>query len=329
MHHHQTYFSRSNTDGSIHTTASALTCSFSNSSRVRTSNTSTLKLFLLLYSRSVFGNRVEPGRSGGFSVPGVAGVGTGGSTGDREDMDLRDRPDGLRGTVGESGDRAGDAGRLINVSIVGGIGVLDGRGPRSMGRTGNGFDGTNGGRSARSSRGVCGPERDPVLPVPVGTEGSSSPSISSISSIDGNACAKSAMLRCDNRGDDEAEDDGDGGPKLDAGTSACGDGDGIDALAAIGDPEPADDSADRFIDGEGMVGRDSRFVFATSVDDPAGDTSRESRFVVETANPAFCSERIRSAMLTPVVRAGASDSSSVLVLVLVSLDVRQALRKAI
>lgn len=47
--------------------------------------------------------------------------------------------EGLRGTVGDSGDRMGELGRLWKVSMVGGIGVLDGRGPMSIGRTGNGF----------------------------------------------------------------------------------------------------------------------------------------------------------------------------------------------
>lgn len=50
-----------------------------------------------------------------------------------------DKYEGFRGTVGERGVRIGELGRLWKVSIVGGIGVLDGRGPISIGKLGNGL----------------------------------------------------------------------------------------------------------------------------------------------------------------------------------------------
>ena len=56
-------------------------------------------------------------------------------------------------------------------------------------------------------------------------------SISSSSSIEGNAWVKSVRLsRDDMRGDDDADDVGDGGPKLDAGIKVCGEGE-VELLA--------------------------------------------------------------------------------------------------
>lgn len=126
---------------------------------------------------------MDTGISGGFSV---IGVGAAGKTGDRDADDLNDSPDGLRGTVGDNGERAGEAGRLAKVLIVGGIGVLDGRGPGSMGRAGNGFGCAN----------SCGgnPSCLPML-EPVGRDGSFNPSASSSSSIDGKALPNSDKLR--------------------------------------------------------------------------------------------------------------------------------------
>ena len=63
-------------------------------------------------------------------------------------------------------------------------------------------------------------ERDPLLLVPVTFDGSFSTSISSISSIEGNVCVKSFRLRTDMRGEEDVEEDGEGGPKLDVGTRA-------------------------------------------------------------------------------------------------------------
>lgn len=45
-----------------------------------------------------------------------------------------DRYEGLRRSVGERGVHIGGVGRLWNVSIVRGVGVLDGRGTISMGK---------------------------------------------------------------------------------------------------------------------------------------------------------------------------------------------------
>lgn len=53
--------------------------------------------------------------------------------------DLVRSPDGLGRTVGERGDLDGDAGRLAKLSIMGEMGVLDGRGPGLNGSVGNGF----------------------------------------------------------------------------------------------------------------------------------------------------------------------------------------------
>ena len=57
---------------------------------------------------------------------------------------FKDKLDGFRGTAGLSGDRgAGELGLLLNTSRVG-IGVLDGRGPGSIGSAGNCFENTDG-----------------------------------------------------------------------------------------------------------------------------------------------------------------------------------------
>ena len=67
-----TYLPRWSMNGSMHTTASALVCSLPNSSRVRTSNSRTLKFGLYFHSYSVFGNNVLKGSSA-FSAVGVMG----------------------------------------------------------------------------------------------------------------------------------------------------------------------------------------------------------------------------------------------------------------
>ena len=149
----------------------------------------------------------------------------GGMTGDRCTLELaeewRERLEGLRGTVGDMGAaRIGELGRLWNVSIVGGMGVLDGRGPISMGRTGKGLGCTNGGAPLRRSDVDGLLEREPLLLVPVVLEGILRASISSISSIEGNVWLKSCKLRTDMRGEDDVDEDGDGGPRLEVGTKA-------------------------------------------------------------------------------------------------------------
>ena len=63
-------------------------------------------------------------------------------------------------------------------------------------------------------------EREPVLLVPVTFDGILRASISSISSIEGKVCVKSCKLSTDIRGDEDVDEDGEGGPKLEVGTSA-------------------------------------------------------------------------------------------------------------
>ena len=63
-------------------------------------------------------------------------------------------------------------------------------------------------------------EREPLLLVPVVLEGILRASISSISSIEGNVWLKSCKLRTDMRGEDDVDEDGDGGPRLEVGTKA-------------------------------------------------------------------------------------------------------------
>ena len=112
----------------MHTIASTLICSVSNSRRVRTSRTRILKLLFPSYSRSVSGNSAVGNSRFSGVVCGMSG-----------DLcpPFNERFDGFLGTAGASGDRgAGELGRLLKVSIFG-IGVLDGRGPGSMGSAGN------------------------------------------------------------------------------------------------------------------------------------------------------------------------------------------------
>ena len=91
-----------------------------------------------------------------------------------------------------------------------------------MGRTGKGLGWIKGGGAPLARRsdieGLL--EREPVLLVPVTFDGILSTSISSISSIEGKVCVKSCRLNTDIRGEDEVDEDGDGGPRLDVGTRA-------------------------------------------------------------------------------------------------------------
>jgi hypothetical protein len=78
---------------------------------------------------------------------------------------------------------SGEAGRLTKVLTVGVMGVLEGRGPRSMELVGNGDREAVMGGSGRVSADACLEElREPV---PVRSGGIFSPSSSSSSSIDG------------------------------------------------------------------------------------------------------------------------------------------------
>lgn len=77
-----------------------------------------------MHSCRVLGNNEVNGKP--FSVAGVKVPLV--MSGDLEAL-FNPRFDGLRGTVGDRGEaRAGEPGRLMKVSIVGGIGVLEGRG---------------------------------------------------------------------------------------------------------------------------------------------------------------------------------------------------------
>lgn len=111
------------------------------------------------------------------------------------------------------------------------MGVLEGRGPGSIGRAGNCFENVDTGEllSKTWSEYLL----EPVMRVfKGGADGSFAPSISSISSIDGKLWLKSVRLkREDMRGEDEVDDVGEGGPKLDAGIKVCGEGD-VELLAS-------------------------------------------------------------------------------------------------
>lgn len=172
----------------------------------------------------------------GTSDP-LSDEGAGGRTGDLDEDDRSDKPEGLRGTVGESGERpgAGDAGRLLNVSMVGGMGVLEGRGPGSIGSAGN-----RGGINSDL------PALEPVF----------SPSCSSSSSMDGNDVENSVRLICDVRGEEPVDEEGEGGPKLEVGTRACGDG--AEALAKVGEARVAK------LGGDGRLCKEMRCGFGAS-----------------------------------------------------------------
>ena len=216
---------------------------------------------------SVFGNNdVVTGTSEPLSDEGVEG----GRTGDLDEDERSESPDGFRGTVGDNGERpgAGDAGRLLKVSMVGGIGVLEGRGPGSIGNAGK-RGGMNGDLPALD---------------PVGTDGSLSTSCSSSSSMDGNEVANSVRLIWDVRGEEPVDEEGEGGPKLDVGTRACGDG--TAALAKAGDARVAK------LGGDGRFCREIRCGFGAGASGGTavcgGEvTSRDKRLFVETARPPF------------------------------------------
>ena len=122
---------------------------------------------------------------------------------------------------------AGEAGRLIKAFIVGAIGVLEGRGPGSMDNDGKclkcgEFDG-----STPFILLDCAIDDGWVMPLlpagsGTGTKGNLDAN-SSNSSMDGKACENSATVVKAGGGEDDPEDVGEGGPRLDGGTMACGD----------------------------------------------------------------------------------------------------------
>ena len=104
------------------------------------------------------------------------------------------------------------------------------------------------------------------------------------------------------RGEDDVDEDGDGGPRLDVGTSAWGEGPTV-----VGDPSDCENEEGTAVGGESACS-DSKFGRTLS-GESGGESggaaeagiSREMRFVVETDRPAFWRERMRSAMLPPLV----------------------------
>ena len=186
------------------------------------------------------------------------------------------------------------------------MGVLDGRVPRSTGRTGKDLLPTLGERSA----GGCElPDHgvDLLTELPELSErGSMSvivrrPSISSSSSMEGNAWANSTGVTKDVRGDEEAEDVGDGGPKAEGDTNEWAEGGGLEILDAedvlwviVGDDKPRDCRELRVV----RVLSEEVDVGERGIDKVAG-ISLETRLVGPTDKPASCNDRILSAMLPP------------------------------
>lgn len=147
--------------------------------------------------------------------------------------------------VSEVGERFGDAGVDVRLEFIGGMGVLAGR---SIGRTGNLLEGVMGGIDDRGEIGV-GRTEGTVPGKLTGTAGNLLLSSSSHSCKGGNAFSNSgdgARMRegmegrgegSGNRGELGSDELGEGGPKDDNDTKACG-----------------EDRAER--DGEGRAGGD-------------------------------------------------------------------------
>jgi hypothetical protein len=133
----------------------------------------------------------------------------------------------------------------------------------------------------------------------------SHPPTSSSSSIDGKACENSVKYEDEVCGDDDGEDVGDGGPRLDRGTKACGDG-----VVDVEFDVDSDAGGGKFEEAaEADTDVDARFEFEYRFRIASGDTggvgrlvggSRENRLLVApTDRPASWRDRIRSAMLPP------------------------------
>jgi hypothetical protein len=129
------------------------------------------------------------------------------------------------------------------------------------------------------------------------------PSISSSSSMEGNAWENSTGVRKDVRGDEEAEDVGDGGPKAEGDTNEWTEGGGLETLddedvlwVIVGDDNPRDCR-------ELRIARVLSEVVVVIVGergiDKEGGISLETRLVVLTDKPASCNDRILSAMDPP------------------------------
>lgn len=191
--------------------------------------------------------------------------------------------------VSEVGDRLGEAGSEVRLFLVGGIGVLAGR---SMGRTGNLLEGVRGGIEARGEIGVEG-----TMPGKFsGTAGNLLLSSFSHSCNGGNALLNSgdgARMRAGiegkgddsgNRGELGSEELGEGGPKEDKDTKACGE-DTVD-----NEGEGSAEGIDGV--GEGKVGDDAES------DAGFGGAGGGTRFE-EVWRPWFCSALMRSATEPP------------------------------
>jgi hypothetical protein len=119
--------------------------------------------------------------------------------------------------------------------------------------------------------------------------------------MEGNVWENSTGVRKDVRGDEEAEDVGDGGPRAEGDTNEWVGGvgfdvfDDVDALWLMGGDNRVSDC------------REFLIVRVPSEDVDVGESgtamvegsSLETRFVVVTDKPASCNDRIRSAMLPP------------------------------
>lgn len=185
----------------------------------------------------------------------------------------------------------------MNELAIGVIGVLEGRGPGSIDNTG---------KLLILDRVACSPvplawdididdrRLEVLLPVgwTLGTLGKRklTLSISLSSSMEGKLCATSEMedANKDRRGDDESEDVGDGGPRDEGGTTACGeDVAELDAEDAV------------LSEAEGRLGR---VVFNREGEGVIpGGSSREKRFVAGSTTPFWPSIFNRSATKFPTL----------------------------
>ena len=105
------------------------------------------------------------------------------------------------------------------------------------------------------------------------------------------------------RGDEEAEDVGDGGPKAEGDTNEWVEGGGTETLddedvlwVIVGDDNPRDCRELRIVR---VASEDVEVVVGERGIDNEDGISLETRLAVLTDNPASCNDRILSAMLPP------------------------------
>lgn len=209
----------------------------------------------------------------------------------------------------------GEAGRLMKAFMVGVIGVLEGRGPGSMDNDGKCLNRGEDGISAPFTPFACEIDDRWVIPLlPVGSETGTDGNLdvnSSNSSMVGKACENSAIVECASGGEDDAEDVGEGGPRLEGGTTAWGD-DVVELLFDGGrtergggggaDTSVGDSLCERM--GSGDLSEIGRGVGG------ATGTSRGLRLDVSTANPASFNFLTRSAMEFPTRLSGPASALS-------------------